>query len=89
MQMRKPLALVTWTIILGCVVWITACQKPAESSTSVGREFRVEKLFTYEGCTVYRFFDDRHVYYTNCQGSTQHSCGKNCEQRTDTDVIEE
>ena len=89
MKMGNKLAAVTWAIILGSVVWLTACQKPAESSATVGREFKVEKLFTHEGCTVYRFFDDRHVYYTNCQGSTQSRCGKGCEQTVDTDVVPE
>jgi len=84
MQMSKGLTVVTWTIILGSMVCLTACQKPAESSATVGRDFKVEKLFTYEGCTVYRFLDDRRVYYTNCQGSTQSDCGKNCEQTVTT-----
>jgi len=54
-------------------------KKAPEQSTHQG-EFKVEKLFTYEGCTVYRFNDDRTVYYTNCSGSTQstYSCGKGC-----------
>ena len=87
--MNKKLAVFTWTIILGSVVWLTACQKDAEQTARAGTEFKVEKLFTHEGCTVYRFFDDRTVYYTNCQGSTQSNCGKNCEQNVDTNVVED
>jgi hypothetical protein len=58
---------------------LVACQKASEQAITSG-EFKVEKLFTHEGCTVYRFYDDRTVYYTNCNGSTQssHSCGKGC-----------
>ena len=87
--MGKKLTAFTWITILGCVVWLTACQKDAQQSEYTGAGFRVEKLFTHEGCTVYRFHDDRTVYYTNCKGSTQSNCGKNCEQTVDTDIVEQ
>lgn len=86
--MSNRLAAITWTTIVGCVIFLTACQKDAESLARVGHDFKVEKLFTHEGCTVYRFDDTRTVYYTNCQGSTQSSCGKNCQQTVDTKVEE-
>lgn len=89
MQMNKGLTAITWTIILGSVLWLTACKKDAEQTVQVGNDIRVEKLFTHEGCTVYRFFDNRYVYYTNCQGSTQSTCGKNCEQNVDTTRVED
>lgn len=62
------------------------CAKPAqESSATANAEFRVDKLFTHEGCTAYRFIDaGRYVYYTVCdRGDTlqteySESCGKNC-----------
>ena len=86
MQMNKRLA-ATWITIVGCVIFLTACQQKAERSTQLPN-YKVETLFTHEGCTVYRFDDGRTVYYTNCQGSTQSSCGKNCEQTVDTKVEE-
>jgi len=60
-------------------ILLVGCKKPPEESNSRG-EFKVEKLFTHEGCSVYRFYDDRTVYYTNCNGETAYrqSCGKNC-----------
>lgn len=63
------------------VAALTACSKQAETSTAVGVDFQVDKLFTHEGCTVYRFSDGGHNrYFTNCSGSTNwtESCGKNC-----------
>lgn len=33
--------------------------------------FEVEKLFTVDGCSVYRFYSDGSKYFTNCSGSTQ------------------
>lgn len=72
--MKTVLVILALTVLAGCV-------KQAETSTSVGSEFVVDKLFTHEGCTVYRFYDGGNArYYTNCQGSTnwQENCGKNC-----------
>lgn len=72
--MKTVLAILALAILAGC-------SKPAETSTNVGVEFVVDKLFTHEGCTVYRFSDGGSKrYFTNCSGSTnwQESCGKNC-----------
>ena len=44
--------------------------------------YNVSKLFTYEGCSVYRFEDGwaRYKYFTNCSGTTSWTeyCGKSC-----------
>lgn len=72
--MKTLLSILVLTVLAGC-------SKPAETSTQVGKDFVVEKLFTYEGCTVYRFTDAGYSrYFTNCSGSTSWSetCGKNC-----------
>lgn len=59
---------------------LAGCNKDPESATQVNKEFAVDKLFTHEGCTVYRFIDDGRKYYTNCSGSVSftRSCGKGC-----------
>ena len=70
------------------LVALAGCSKPAETSTAVGVEFVVDKLFTHEGCTVYRFSDGGNKrYFTNCNGSTnwRESCGKNCNRPVDVD----
>lgn len=72
--MKTVLAILALALLAGC-------GKPAETSTNVGVKFVVDKLFTHEGCTVYRFEDAGYKrYYTNCQGSTswKEDCGKNC-----------
>lgn len=57
-------------LFLACLA-IVGCDKQAETSTRAGAEFVVDKLFTHEGCTVYRFVDGgRNRYFTNCSGST-------------------
>lgn len=60
-------------IILGVLVLTLAgCQKEAEQSQAAGSNFKVDKLFTVNGCTVYCFFDARTVYFTNCSGSASY-----------------
>lgn len=61
-------------ITLGLIVLaLTGCQKEAEQSQAAGSNFKVDKLFTVDGCTVYRFMDARTVYFTNCTGSASYS----------------
>lgn len=75
-RVRVAAALIALLVVAGC-------QKQAESTTRAGLEFQVDKLFTVDGCTVYRFQDGgRSRYFTNCSGSTswEESCGKNCTQ---------
>ena len=51
-------------------------------NTVPGQNYTVTKLFTAEGCTVYRFFDTGDYHYmTNCTSTITtitKSCGKNC-----------
>jgi hypothetical protein len=79
--MKTVLTILAITLLAGC-------SKPAETSTAVGKEFVVDKLFTHEGCTVYRFSDGGIIrYFTNCQGSTswQEQCGKGCTRQVGVD----
>lgn len=70
---------------------LTACdddRKPAsEHVKNDNPDYRVQRLFSVDGCDVYRFDDGRRVYFTNCKGSAQteytEHCGKGC-QRTVT-----
>lgn len=52
---------------------LTGCQKEAEQSQAAGSNFKVDKLFTVDGCTVYRFMDAHTVYFTNCSGSASYT----------------
>lgn len=79
--MKKLLVILSLAVLAGCT-------KRAEQSSAAGTEFVVDKLFTHEGCTVYRFRDAGYYrYYTNCSGSTnwQESCGKNCSRPVNID----
>jgi hypothetical protein len=73
-------------IAVAALIALSGCQKQAEATQSAGSGFQVEKLFTVEGCSVYRFKDSlRYIYYTNCSGSTHttESCGKGCVRQVD------
>ena len=69
-------------LIILSLALLVACQKTPESAKGVGA-FNVERLFEVDGCIVYRFQDDRTVYFTKCDGiksntSYTENCGKNC-----------
>lgn len=73
--------------IAACCLLLTACDpdRHPEATTKTETGYRVSKLFTHEGCTVYRFYDDSDRYFTKCDGqaattSWRRSCGKNCIQ---------
>jgi hypothetical protein len=60
---------------------LAGCAGEPEQSISVSKDFKVDRLFTHEGCTVYRFEDGGYLrYFTNCHGgtswSTTHHNGK-------------
>ena len=65
----------------------SCAQKGASVSvedTVPGQDFHVVKLFTTDGCTVYRFYDVGNFHYmTNCTSTITtitESCGKNCKE---------
>lgn len=80
-------------IMLAAAFALSACARPVSESDKARVEngFQVAKLFTHDGCTVYRFYDEgRSRYYVNCNGATlaDHTvyCGKSC-LSTQTDEI--
>jgi hypothetical protein len=69
-------------------LFIAGCgQKPMASATTGNPELPASKMFTYDGCTVYRFSDyGQPHYFAKCDGkaaSTQwsESCGKGCQRQ--------
>ena len=74
------------TLAVLATTMVAGCEKPAESVVRTGAGFTVERLFTHEGCTVFRFGDGGSIrYFTRCDGiaaqsttTWQESCGKNC-----------
>lgn len=65
----KYLIIVVTLLLAGCYEKI-----PAQEVSVVQGAYQVGKLFTVDGCTVYRFQDNGYNrYFTNCSGSTQWS----------------
>lgn len=79
--------------LLFLVLIIVGCESkkvtPVEV-TGAKDNFEVVKLFTHDGCTVYRFYDSRYRYFTNCSGKTMteytETCGKNCTSTIPDDI---
>lgn len=66
-------------IISIALLALTACEpkQVEEVKESSNQSYPVEKLFTVDGITVYRFEDNnRSVYFTNRTGETQYTYRK-------------
>jgi hypothetical protein len=73
-----PLRLI---VLVALCLAVAGCTKAPETSVVTGSNggFIVDRLFSIDGCTVYRFTDGGNPrYFTNCSGSTawQESSGK-------------
>lgn len=63
-RLLVPLTLMT--LLTGC--FLTRPVKPvATNAPENNQDYKVDYLFEFEGCKVYRFYDrGNYVYYTNC-----------------------
>lgn len=68
-------------ILIALLLAATGCQREAQESGRAG-DVQIEKLFTHDGCTAYRFYDGRTVHFVRCGARTEttwnRSCGKSC-----------
>ena len=66
--MRKYFAILFFLLFGGCVE-----RNPAKETAYDG-PVKIELLFEYEGCKMYRFRDGlRIVYWSDCRGTTEYS----------------
>lgn len=74
-------------IIIVAALFLSGCLGESDpvAPQSSADNYRVGKLFTVDGCTVYRFYDGDAHYFTNCHGNTETNrtvyCGKGCLRR--------
>ena len=55
-------------LIAFALLLLSACAKEPESTKQAGIAFQVDKLFTHEDCTLYRFSDMGYPrYYAKCE----------------------
>ena len=54
-------------LILSLLLILASCQKdPVSTHQTDNSEIKVSKLFTYDSCTVYRFYDNETHYFVKC-----------------------
>lgn len=59
-------------LLLPIALLLMSCgERPLTTTQSNNPGLPVSLLFEYEGCKVYRFYDGRTVYYTNCNSVMQ------------------
>lgn len=71
------------TIVLAMLMLAGCYNKPEINAPATNGDFEVQKLFTIDGCTVYRFNDSVPRYFTKCVDARSETtwwegCGKNC-----------
>lgn len=60
-------------LILLSAVLLSGCNHDPVDVKTAGNGVNVGKLFTVDGCTVYRFSDGGNsIYFSNCNGQTQY-----------------
>lgn len=70
------------SILIAATLLLAGCANDAVSTAATdNHQVPVDKLFTHEGCTIYRFDDAGHYHYwADCRGSisSTQTCGRNC-----------
>lgn len=88
----KPFKLSCVLAVVLSVLLCAGCENdPERSATTSNGTIKVDTLFHHEGCTVYRFYDSRTVYYAKCEHGNaqtmyQENCGKNCTRNVGVDT---
>ena len=85
----------SFLIALLCLQGCEDSQKPLAVYRTENPDYQTEKLFTDDGCTVYKFSDEgRSHYFAKCVdakkveviGTHSETCGKNCTKTLDENV---
>lgn len=60
------------TCALAAALLVTGCAKnPVSTNSTSNPNVEVDKLFTFDGCTIYRFTDNNnYIYYSKCGSSS-------------------
>lgn len=71
---------------------LAGCNRsPISTASTDNHEVAVDKLFTHEGCTIFRFSDGGYDhYFADCRGATvsqDHGCGKGCARHEDVETL--
>jgi outer membrane biogenesis lipoprotein LolB len=82
------------TIALSALLMLVGCEREAESTApATNNEYHVERLFTTDGCTAYRFHDAGIArYFVKCENGKvntkwKEGCGKNCSRSVEVPTV--
>lgn len=53
-------------VLLASALALACNGSPESVAQTANPDFRVERLFTHDGCTVYRFLDAGYRYFVRC-----------------------
>lgn len=66
-------------LLFAMVLLLASCMGEPQSVSKKG-DYKVEFLFEQDGCKVYRFYDGRTVYFSDCSGKTSYKASKQLTQ---------
>ena len=68
-------------LVIFFLLALTSCLKEGQSSEQNGN-FKITLLFEQDGCKVYRFWDGRAVYFSDCSGKIESSYSSGGKHKT-------
>ncbi|WP_241576603.1 DUF4884 domain-containing protein [Rosenbergiella collisarenosi] len=61
-------------VLVLSVMLLSGCYNDPQEVTTTENDYHVGKLFTVDGCSVYRFKDaGNNIYFSNCRGEVDSS----------------
>lgn len=83
---KHPIGLLAMLAV--AVAMLVGCESSEPPvKVDVGNGFKVQKLFTHEGCTVSRFYSDGDKFFTRCEGAASSSVNWTSGSKTKTHHI--
>lgn len=71
--MFKPIGNKKAALLLSAML-LSGCYNAPEEVTATKNDYQVGKLFTVDGCSMYRFKDaGNYIYFSNCRGEVDSS----------------
>jgi len=74
-------------VLIAATLFLIGCAgDPISTTKSNNSEYKIELLFEHDGCKVYRFYDGRYVYWTDCKGKMEQSFSEKTGGKTQHEV---
>lgn len=83
---------IRWACAVSLLLLAGCARQELSTARTDNPNFTPDRLFTQDGCTVYRFLDaGRYHYFATCPGSSlshHYSCGKGCSREESFPTVE-